>query len=436
MRYAICVADTFSLGAGYIISHLRDMGHEVILVFDPLQHSCGGTKKTWLSKAFSVESYNIEKIKKFNPDAVLFSVITAHYQWALRLAKKIKDKVGCKIIFGGVHATSVPDVVKKNSFVDEVVAGCGISYFGGKFLPDKIFPERRDFYRELPSCHRKHPFIMTEFGCPFSCTYCQPRHLKFTAPRRTIDGCIRELKYLVELGAERFSIWDDAFTRDEEWLIDFLVRYIDEVNKPFRCLTHPKLVTPRIVGCLKEAGCYTIDMGIQTGNEELRRKVLNRYETNEEFLRACHLIKKAGIKLVIDHIFEIPGESDASNQESLDLYKKAKPDLIHCFKLLYFPKTRIIDKALSAGYLKPQDVERINEGNFTLYASGEHQRVAKVNPFVKKMLATPLGERWEFLPDWAIKLACYIRIGHDFLPQTILQNQTYFTWRRLCKMFV
>jgi len=175
-------------------------------------------------------------------------------------------------------------------------------------------------------------------------------------------------------------------------------------------------------------------MGIQTGNEKLRREVLNRHETNEEFLRACKLIKRAGIKLVIDHIFEIPGESDATNQESLELYKEARPDLVHCFKLLYFPCARIIDTAIEKGYLSENDRDKINAGMAAVYASGEHLRVAKINPFVRKMLAVPLGGgAWERMPDWLIKLECYRRIGEDFLPQTIIQNQLYFTWRQLCR---
>lgn len=434
MKYAICVADTFALGPAYLISHLRAMGNEVILIFDPLHHSQGGTKETILSRIFSVEEYNIRKIKRFKPDAVLFSCMTAHYQWALRFAKKVKERVGCKIIMGGVHATSVPEVVQRSPFVDEVVVGCGIKHFGGVFSPDSIFPERVDFYNELPSCHRVHPFIMTDFGCPFSCTYCLPRELKIKAPRRSVDGCIRELKELKRMGAKRFSIWDDSFTAGKEWLYHFLDEYKREVRLPFRCLTHPKLVDIVSIFKMANAGCYTIDMGIQTGNEKLRREVLNRQETNEEFLEACRIIKGCGIKLVIDHIFEIPGESDATNQESLDLYREAMPDLIHCFKLLYFPKAKIIHTALEKGYLKPEDVDKINEGKFVVYASGEHQRVAKINPFVKKMLAVPLGGGWwEKMPDWAIKLACYIRIGEDFLPQTIIQNQIYFTVKRIIR---
>lgn len=411
------------------------MGHEVKLIFDPLQHSCGGTKETWLSKLMSVENYNIQQIKEFNPDAVLFSVITAHYQWALRMARKVKDQIGCKIIFGGVHATSVPEVVRSNAFIDYVVSGCGIDYFGGTFMPDKIFPERLDFYRELPLCHREHPFIMTEFGCPFSCTYCQPRDLKFKAPKRSVEGCINELIELKRMGAKRVSIWDDAFTANLPWLYEFLNEYKLRIGIPFRCLTHPKLMNDNIAEVLRWAGCYTIDMGIQTGNERLRREVLNRHETNEEFLSAARAIKKAGIKLIIDHIFEIPGESDETNEESYRLYRLAKPDLLHCFKLLYFPRAKIIEAAISRGYLSEEDRYRIDRGLGAVYASGEHQRVATVNPWVRRMLAIPLGEgAWERLPDWAIKLACYMRIGEDFLPQTLIQQHLFWTWKKLWKI--
>jgi radical SAM superfamily enzyme YgiQ (UPF0313 family) len=420
---------------GYIISHLRAAGHEVKLIFDPLQHSKGGTQDTVLSRAFSVENYNIKKILEFDPDAVLFSCMTAHYQWALRFAKKVKEQVGCKIIFGGVHVTSVPEVVRSNWFIDDICVGDGISYFGLEFRPDDIFPARNDFYRELPACHRIHPFIMTDFGCPFNCTYCLPRDLKIKHPRRSVRGCIRELKELKAMGAKRFSIWDDTFTFNKEWLAKFLTDYKWDINLPFRCLTHPKVINKQTARNLKWAGCYTIDMGIQTGCEKLRKRVLNRYETNQEFLQACAAIKAAGIKLVIDHIFEIPGESESTNRDSYLLYKQARPDLIHCFKLLYFPKAPIIKTAIQKSYLYPEDVNLINEGKHTLYASGENQRVSRISHWTKKMLAIPLGGgRWKKMPDWLIKLACYLKIGEDFLPQTIIQNQIYFTWRRLCKL--
>ena len=415
--------DTLSLGIGYLISYLRRDGHEVKLIVESL--------------SFTDDDYLMRQVREFKPDACLFSCITVYYQWSLRISKKIKEEIGCKIIFGGLHVTACPEVVKENDWIDEICIGDGIAYFGYKFDPDEVFPERKDFYDQLAPHYHVHPYMMTSFGCPYHCTYCMPAHLKITLPRRSIDGCIRELKELKRMGAKRMFIWDDSFTIDKKWVFAFLNRYREEIKLPFRCVTHPKLITYDMTKKLKEAGCYLIGIGIQTGNEELRRKVLNRYETNDDFLKACYIIKQFGIKLTVDHIFCLPGETAENLQESYELYKKAKPDLLNTFRLIYFPKSKIIDHGLAYGLLNQQDVYNIEHGIGNNYASGEHFRVANVNKMVNKMIAIPLGGGlWESMPDWLTKLACYIRIGKDFLPQTIIQNQIYFRWKKVKRWFI
>jgi len=360
--------------------------------------------------------------------------LTVYYQWALRIGKIVKDELGCKVIFGGLHVTSCPDVVRENKWIDDICIGCGISYFGYKFDPDEVFPSRKDFYDQLPPHYHVHPYMMTSFGCPYNCTYCLPRDLKLQLPRRSVDGCIREIKELKQMGAKRLFIWDDSFTINKEWIFEFLERYKNEIDLPFRCVTHPKLVKDDIVKKLKEARCYLIGIGLQTANEQLRRKILNRMEKNEDVSRASEIIKKHKIKLTIDHIFELPEETEETNQESLEFYKTLKPDLVNTFKLIYLPKAKIIDHAVRNGILTEKDVYNIEHGIGNNYASGEHFRVAKINPIVNKMLAIPLGGGiWEKMPDWLIKLACYLRIGTDFLPQTIIQNYIYFSWRKMCE---
>ena len=417
MKFAIFAVDTVSLGVGYIIQYLRNDGHDV---------------KLFLESFLCPDEQDIlHRVDDYKPDACLFSCLTVYYQWALKISKTIKDKHNCKIIFGGLHVTSCPDVVKENDWIDDICVGCGIEYFGYKLDPDKVFPAREDFYDLLPYHYRRHPYMMTSFGCPYNCTYCLPRDLKLQLPRRSVDGCIREALWLKERGAKRLFIWDDSFTIDKTWIRRFLLEYKIKVNLPFRCVTHPKLITKEIVSLLKYAGCYLMGIGLQTGNEKLRRDILNRHETNEEFLNACKVIKASGMALTVDHIFELPFESQETNEESLALYRKAKPDLINCFKLIYLPKAQIIKHGIRDGRLTGKDVYNIEHGIGNNYASGEHYRVAKVNPMVIKMLAVPLGGGiWEWLPDWFTKGMCYVRIGRDFLPQTVIKNHIYFITKR------
>ena len=127
----------------------------------------------------------------------------------------------------------------------------------------------------------------------------------------------------------------------KQWLKEFLWYYKDMVGLPFTCFGHPKYLDEEIVRLLKLCGCHMVWLGIQNANENLRKHILNRYETNDEILSACKLIKKHGLKLMIDHIFGVPEEQEEDMVYSYDFYKRLKPDVVNCYEMLYFPRTKI-----------------------------------------------------------------------------------------------
>jgi len=420
MKYAMCVADSYNLGAAYVMSHLKANGHEVKLIFDP-------------RTGIDLMEYNLKQIEKFNPHYCLFSCNTSQYQWALNMAHAVKNRLGweCQIIFGGVHPTCCPEVVRENWFVDDVCIGDGIAYFGGTFKPDDTFPEREAFYAELPPRERRHPYIMTSFTCPFQCTYCLPQDKKLKLPRRSVASCIRELSYLKRLGAKRFTIFDDVFTMDKKWLECFLIRYKTEIGLPFRCVTHPKFIDDMVADDLAYAGCYMVAIGLQTGSERLR-KTLNRHETNDEFRNACKHLKKQGIIVLVDHIFNLPHETEDSLLESYCLYKDVKPDMVNCFDLVYLPCTEIINTAIEAGIMKEQARYAIDRGLVSQFAKGAS------GIWVNCLLSVPLGHRWwALLPQFFIKVALYTKMlfksRYDFVPLKIIQDAVHYFLKGVSK---
>jgi len=437
LKYAICIAEDISLGVGYIAAYLEEQGHQVKLFFDARQFARGYARHRLLSKVLDLMNYNIRKIKQYDPDVCLFSCVTAHYKWALQMAERVKKEVGCVIIFGGAHATLVPDEVRSHTFIDEVVVGDGVKHFGGVFNPDKLWPDREMFFNELPSFHRKYQLFMTSFGCPYTCTYCSNEELRkaYTTKmiRRSPQGCIKELAYLKRTGMEYVLFVDDIFICDKGFLRKFLQLYKDIIKLPFTCFVHPKFVDKETVTLLKEAGCQMAWMGIQTAVEQLRKEILNRPETNDEIKRACALIKEAGIKLMIDHIFGIPFESEVSNDYSRVFYTDLKPDVVNCYNLLYFPKAKIIEHAIRFGYLTTLDVPKINRGETLQYHTGD--RGGKFyDTYHKTMVTTPLGEiTWELLPTILVKLIVHIRAGRWWMPFVMIQNEIYFTWKAILK---
>lgn len=436
-KIAFCVAEDLSLGAGYVITHLKQQGHDVRLFFDPKQFDRGYARNGFLAKVFNIQDYNVKQIKKFKPDICCFSCVTATYRWALSMAEKVKEQVGCKIVFGGVHPTLVPEEVRKHKFIDTVVQNDGIEYFGGQFDPDKTFPDREIFLKELPPEHRKVQLFMTGIGCPFNCTYCGNEQLRkigsYKYRRRSVDGCIKELRILKERGMEYVLFVDDILTIDRVWLDDFLRRYVTDINLPYSCFIHPKFMSKDIAEMLRKSGCQSAWMGIQTGFEQLRKDILNRPETNKEIVDAAKLIKDSGIKLIVDHIFGIPFENEMMQDLSQQLYDHIKPDIVNCYELLYFPKAGIIQHGLKCGYLTVSDIEKINRGEGVVYQTNNRGHFF-YDTYMKGFITIPLGGViWEFLPTWMIKVIVLFKAGRGFTIWACLQNELFFTWRAIMK---
>jgi radical SAM superfamily enzyme YgiQ (UPF0313 family) len=437
MKIAFFSAEDINLGVGYLMALLREQGNTVELFFDPLQFNRAYASNNLLSKIFNLENYNIKRLKKFKPDLVCFSCVTATYQWGLKLAEKIKKQIGCKIVFGGIHATLVPEEVKKHNFIDEVVVGDGFEYFGQKFDPDKLWPDRESFYKELPKIHRQYPIFMTSFGCPFNCSFCgndtlrnvkQYKHLQ-----RNPDKCIEELKYLKQKGAKHVLFVDDIFIFNHDFLRDFLPKYEQEIALPFTCFGHAKSLNEEVCKSLKKSGCQTIWIGIQSGDERLRKDILFRYELNKDIIEACKAIKNNNMNLMIDHIFGIPSENIMSQDISYNLYNEIKPNIVNCYELVYFPKAKIIEYGLRTGNLIPKDIQNINEGKGIRYQLGNKNKKF-FDEYAKSFFAIPLGGvGFELLPTIIIKILNNIRAKRSYIFRVVIENEIYFTLRAIWK---
>lgn len=437
MKYAFFVAEDINLGAGYIMSYLKSQGHEVELFFDPLQYRRGYAKNSFLSKLLSVKKYNIKRLIKFDPQFILFSCVTATYQWALETAKEIREITDAKIIFGGSHPTLVPEEVKRHKFIDEVCVGDGIAYFGGTFKPDDFYPDRKAFFKELPPEHRRTQIFMTSFGCPFNCSFCGNEQMRavgqFKSLRRSVEGCIKELIEMKKMGAKEILFVDDVFTSDKKFLMPFLKEYKDKIDLPFTCFGHAKFLDEDSVAMLKQAGCTMVWFGIQNGLEQLRKEVLNRHETTKEIIEAAQLVKKYKMQLMIDHIFGIPFETNISSDISYNVYRECNPDIVNCYNMLYFPKSKIIEHAMRAGLLNQHNIKQINEGTYFNYQLGQKRQVI-VDTYYKAFISLPLKSViFELLPDILIKIIVNLKARRFFIMRVIIENEIYFTYKALLK---
>jgi len=444
MKFAFVVFEDINPGAGYVMAWIKEQGHDVRLFFDPKQGNRGYAQNKFWARVMDIKDWLIKEMQEFKPDIACFSVLSATYQdgvqFAERVKKEVKDDKGnpVYVVFGGTMPTLVPEIVGENWFIDEVVQGDGVRHYSGKFDPDNLWTERQAFFDELPPEHRHTQLFMTSYGCPYNCTFCGNQQLRevgqYVKMKRTVDGCIKELKYMKDTwGMKNVLFVDDILTLDKKWLMEFLPKYREQVNCDFACFGHVNCLDEEEIAEMAKSNCKTIWLGIQSGCENHRKQILDRPETNEQIIKVSGWIKKYGIKLMVDHISGLPYESDITHELSISLYQQIKADVINVYECLYFPKAKINDYALKCGYLKEEDIYKINRGQHVTYQQGNHGH-KYFDKYAKAIVSIPLGGAfWELVPMPLLKLIIHIRAGRGYIANAMVENEIFFTWRAILK---
>jgi len=409
MKVVFVYNECENLGIEYLSAVLKKHGHETELVFDPMLFSGGSLNNGFLAKFFSLTNEVVEDVINLKPGLVVFNVLTDYYSWACDIAKRIKEKSDIPIIFGGIHTTSVPEIVIRNDFVDFICVGegeyalldlvnslereeinCGIKNIWfkkmGKIIKNDIrpladinklpFPDKELFIPHLSKHHIKEYTTLTQRGCPNRCTYCCNsfyaslyRKYKFLR-RRSIPNIIKELKIAKRrYGIKSVIFHDETFFTGLGWLRDFCKIYKKEIDLPFFVWLHPNTVNEEVVHLLKNAGCRTAVMGVQTLNKEIMKKILHRYTSNEKIRKAISLLEEAKIFVITDNMLGLPGQKKKDIIDLVLFYLDNYVDLPRFFWLRYYPMTEIINIAKSNKTLNGKNL-MLNKGNTNLFTIG------------------------------------------------------------------
>jgi len=168
-------------------------------------------------------------------------------------------------------------------------------------------------------------FIMTQRGCPFSCSFCiESRYQemfgkKDSLRRRDVQLVLDELKWAKEnLNVRSVLFYDDVFTVNPRWLKEFLPRYKEEIDLPYWCYTYPTTHTRELLQLLKDTGCSSITMGVQSGSERMLKEFYNRPTKTSRVIEAAQEIIDVGIVGWFDMITKSEFETEADLRATFD----------------------------------------------------------------------------------------------------------------------
>jgi pyruvate-formate lyase-activating enzyme len=302
--------------------------------------------------------------------------------------------------------------------------------------------------------------VLTSRGCPHGCTYCYNHAYRKLCEgkgpavrRRSVDHVLEELHLLKRSGCRFIRFMDDLFILDEDWIGEFAERYRREIGLGFSCLVRPDYVTEEVVSSLKLAGCYRVMMGIEAGNDRIRRQVLKRNMSFEQIIEAARLIRGAGCKLVTANILAIPGGTFENDWETLELNLRCRPSYASVSILQAYPGTEIHEYAHSLGMIDQHQMTRLSsafgfsfESDLKFRDEGERRRIEilhKLFPWVvwmpwiaglaRRMVRMRPGRGFELLYLVSVNIGVHLislppRIG---LPILIRKFGAYLNpWRR------
>ncbi|MBN2422207.1 B12-binding domain-containing radical SAM protein [Candidatus Woesearchaeota archaeon] len=336
---------------------------------------------------------------------ILLAGITALTGYQLKFGILIagyirKHRPDIKIVFGGIHPTSTPEICLKEDYIDYIVLGeaeeifprlveclaknknpVGIKGIGYKDKNKKIIiNEEKEFInldnladlpynlinmkRYISHIGRREFYIEGARGCPYNCSFCY-NTIYNRRIRRAIspEKIISNMKHLLlNYGIDNFFIIDDSFFVSKKRVFKFC-RLIKENRLAINWSCEAnycsiKSLDNDVIKELISSGMSWIAVGVESGSEGIRRK-LNKHIDNSELIEFNRKISKYNLKIRYNFMTGIAFEEEEDLHKTITLIKILLSDnpnamIQPIYITVPFPKTRYFDQCKKYGLKVPK----------------------------------------------------------------------------------
>ncbi len=233
----------------------------------------------------------------------------------------------------GIHpiATNYPNTIKK-------------PFSGLPGVPWSLLP--MDMYRAhnwhcLDDVDNRSPYgvLYTSLNCSFSCFYCNihtlygDRKIRY----RDMEDIFKDLRYFAKHGIRNIKIWDELFCLDEKRVMK-VCDYIIAEGFAFNIWAYARVdtVTPAMLVKMKKAGINWLAYGFESANNMVRVQNNKRYPGTDVY-KAISMTRDAGINIMGNFIFGLPGDTMDSMKDNLDMAIRENFEYVNFYVALPYP---------------------------------------------------------------------------------------------------
>ncbi len=340
--YFGCREPHLPLEFGYSAALLRAAGHEAVIV--------DGHAEGWN------EATLVNRVIELAPDVVVVTTAPSYLFWRcappelrvpLDFARGLRGRAGCPLVVVGPHGSSTPGVTLRklsaaygSRDVVVVLGECeeglvelagalssggapadvgGMCFWDGG-APRVVGGPRASRMGALPALrwddavverhgHHHHRFeapysgpgaeLEVSRGCPYSCSFCAKENYRNKYRKRPLRIVLDELDGLLAQGITYVYLIDEIFLPDRPLLEAFAQRR-RERGTPFHfgMQTRIDLWDGPMLPLLGEAGCVSIEAGIESISEAGRRALDKRCKLSTEELAERLVLARRSVPFV------------------------------------------------------------------------------------------------------------------------------------------
>jgi anaerobic magnesium-protoporphyrin IX monomethyl ester cyclase len=330
-------------------------------------------------------------LEDFHPDYAGITFTTPSFNRMKEIASAVKDfDDRITIIGGGAHASSFPEETLLQTRLDIVVRGeadqvlprivsgeeltaiqgAVFKTAGGvqtnppmELLRDlDLLPypswELYDLsrYKNSRLVSRRNPagFIETSRGCVYNCVYCNKSIFGRTFRVKSAGRVVDEMKFMLASGFREIHVVDDGFSTDlkrAKAICDLILSEKLDVTWNLQNGLRVDRVDEKLMKKLRDAGCYRVTFGVESGNEQVLRNI--RKDITLDMVRnAVRWARRYDLEVFGYFMLALPGETRQTMQDTIDLARNLDFDYAKFTIMIPLPATEIYDAWKSEGYIK------------------------------------------------------------------------------------
>ncbi len=173
---------------------------------------------------------------------------------------------------------------------------------------------------------KKLKVFISEFsrGCPNKCNFCGHSNKSGSSRRsKSPDRILEEFNYVAETHGS--CVFRNGDSNTPGTLIKDVADKIIEREIPveYALISHIASLTPECLSSLKRSGCFSLFVGIESGNQYVVDNVINKGLNLEKAVKIIKEARKHGLFVVTSYVYPTPGETERTRKDTFDFIMRS-----------------------------------------------------------------------------------------------------------------